>query len=116
MCNGRPFRTAQSQAEGYRSLASMRLSAQESRDLELIVFERVIHRRGATVLVEALRGRPRGDRSLGIFRDGLGARFGRTRQRRHRLGPRPLRPCPPPPRRAPPPPRPSPLPPPPPPP
>ena len=39
------------------------------------------------MLVEPLRGRPRGDRPLGIFRHGLGrARLGRTLQRRHRRG------------------------------
>src|SRR5882724_12798387 len=66
--------------------ALMGLTAQESRDLELIVFERVVHRSLTAVLVEALRRRPRGRRTLGIFGHLFGCtRLSLTWQRRHRL-------------------------------
>ena len=52
-----------------RSGALVRLAAQEGRDLELIVFHRVMHRRRPAVLVEPLRRRTLDDRALGVIRD-----------------------------------------------
>ena len=66
--NGRPCRTARCEHFVFRR-SSVRLTAQERRDLELIVLERAVHRRLPAVLVETLRSRPRRGRALGVFRD-----------------------------------------------
>ena len=70
----RPHRAGQAPP----NTASVRLPAQEGRDLELILLILVMHRRRLpAVLVKALRRRP-----LGVFGHGLGSRFGRTRHHR----------------------------------
>lgn len=51
----------------------IRLSAQESRNVELILFGRVMHSARPAMLIQALRQSP-----LGIFRDWFRARLGRA--------------------------------------
>src|SRR6266487_4535141 len=48
---------------------SVRLAAQERRDLQVILIDRIVHRCRPAVRVEPLRGRPGRGRALGIFGD-----------------------------------------------
>src|SRR3954469_18741661 len=68
-------RTARLVGSGSAPACLIGLPAQESRDFELIVVVRVIHRRLPAMLVEALRSRTQRCRALRIFRPA----FGRTR-------------------------------------
>ena len=47
--------------------ASVRLAAQEGRDLQVILVDRIVHRRRPSVRVEPLRRRPGRGGALGIF-------------------------------------------------
>jgi len=70
---GSPVRPPIAMLRKFRVDGSVRLATQERRDLELIVLDRGVHRRGTAVLVETLRCRPRRGRTLGILRHRLGA-------------------------------------------